>query len=571
MRLIRQKKYKSKPPVDTINQIRRILQDANIFTVEHHIHYGNPGVHACRVWIGEGKINDLHIGTNGKGMTTRYSLASAYGEMMERIQNNILFPEIVKKLAFCGEQSNLSSAQKAFLSKNNADLPYYCAPDEKWMTAKDIKDECGDIIRIMYKLQDDQTLIHFLEKAFADEPTPCVPYFDFAENKTVFIPHLLVYFAMTSNGMCAGNTPKEAIIQGLSEIYERYALNLAYADSRIPIPTIPPEFFSSSEISTRLERLKNMGMKYEILDMSMGCGLPVVGLRLTREKDGKVAVHAGADPSPITALERCLTEIFQSDESDLEDKFIDVKDSLPPTHENLSSDELKEFFLEKQKFYAYGTGKPSYSMIHPPGIAFPGFEHPDSLSNTQDFEYMMRIGKNISGHILVRDNSFLGFPAYQIIIPGASEIYLSDIDNNIEIASLIRVFENSSVLSHLPNESRDELQMFLTLWEEQINVNISGEASLALFMPPGAAMPADMNDSGKVTQKLKECVANDAAVSEFFAKTHYINCFECSSCPCFETCCLIQIAQLEKILQLRHEQHIPLQSPAMLKEREYAE
>ena len=39
-------------------------------------------------------LRTINIGTNGKGMTEAYSKASAYGELMERIQNGVLLLEV---------------------------------------------------------------------------------------------------------------------------------------------------------------------------------------------------------------------------------------------------------------------------------------------------------------------------------------------------------------------------------------------------------------------------------------------------------------------------------------------
>lgn len=49
-------------------------------------------------------FDDLDIGTNGKGGSYQYALASGYAEFMERLQNGILFrgyknaTRLIKKL-----------------------------------------------------------------------------------------------------------------------------------------------------------------------------------------------------------------------------------------------------------------------------------------------------------------------------------------------------------------------------------------------------------------------------------------------------------------------------------------
>ena len=84
------------------------------------------------------------------------------------------------------------------------------------------------------------------------------------------------------------------------------------------IQKIPKTLFEKEEIYKKLSILEGFDFRYDILDLSLGMGLPVIGLRLTRPDDGATAFRLGADASPVTALERCLTELFQCNEEDLE-------------------------------------------------------------------------------------------------------------------------------------------------------------------------------------------------------------------------------------------------------------
>ena len=87
------KPYKAVPPYRTINKIRSILEFLNIFTTEFHVGMENF-YHSCRVSINNEKLQQLNLGTNGKGIKVDYALASAYGELMERIQNRMIFKDM---------------------------------------------------------------------------------------------------------------------------------------------------------------------------------------------------------------------------------------------------------------------------------------------------------------------------------------------------------------------------------------------------------------------------------------------------------------------------------------------
>ena len=72
-----------------------------------------------------------------------------------------------------------------------------------------------------------------------DEKLITWPFYSVQEDRVVWIWRNYAW-EQGSNGMCAGNTPAEALVQGLSEIFERYAIQEVLAGNIIP-PDIPPE------------------------------------------------------------------------------------------------------------------------------------------------------------------------------------------------------------------------------------------------------------------------------------------------------------------------------------------
>lgn len=51
-----------------------------------------------------------------------------------------------------------------------------------------------------------------------------IPFYSVEEDKEVLLPIDLCLGSTGSNGMCAGNTYREAFLQGLCEIFERYSI-----------------------------------------------------------------------------------------------------------------------------------------------------------------------------------------------------------------------------------------------------------------------------------------------------------------------------------------------------------
>ena len=156
--LTRQKRYKALPPMETVNRARRILQDCDLFTVEHQTRFEKPVLTTFRVWLGDEDMNEMNLGTNGKGMTFQYALASAYGEMMERLQNGLLLPQSVRNYLYCGNHSALPETWKEWLKANDADLEYFYFPDEQWLTMDELLDSAEDVLKAVLKVDREELL-----------------------------------------------------------------------------------------------------------------------------------------------------------------------------------------------------------------------------------------------------------------------------------------------------------------------------------------------------------------------------------------------------------------------------
>jgi Uncharacterized conserved protein len=89
-KLIRKKEYKARAPEQTVSIIREILKNNGISIDEQLTNEKSVGVYSCRLTVTNEGLSELNIGTNGKGMTEEYSLASGYAEFMERLQNEWL-------------------------------------------------------------------------------------------------------------------------------------------------------------------------------------------------------------------------------------------------------------------------------------------------------------------------------------------------------------------------------------------------------------------------------------------------------------------------------------------------
>ena len=411
--------YKDAQPSQTIAHIKSILSKYDIHIRETLFNMGEL-FYSCRVEMNNCGLESLEIGTNGKGMSEEYSLASGYAELMERLQNKYLVNEAMRY------SDKIPDGKQ---------LPFRFFPDEHLQLSclRDFLDHVHDLFPNSATSKADY-------QANSQVEWLGLPYACFSKNESclVDVPIVLAR-ANSSTGMCAGNTPYEAILQGINEIFERYVLQKIYLE-RITPPSFPSNYFIGTKIAKRLNELNSQGYIYDIKDMSLGKGFPVIGIILTNTLNGTTMFRMGADLSAEIALERCLTETYQG-RNNLELKFTAY--SFPSV---LKIDENKEFRRrEYKKNLRDGTGiYPSYLFYGTPTYEFSEPILGRTGSTSRDLQNVLDFLFERNYKILIRDNSFLGFCAYHVMIPGLS-------DQDYRLADIL-----SDYFSNLKYTGKDE-------------------------------------------------------------------------------------------------------------------
>jgi len=383
-KIARLKPYKATPPMETVQRIKKILRDNDISVVEVN-HNGDvfTGFCSCRIEIDREKIADLKIGANGKGMDPEYSLASGYAEFMERLQNGYLIPFVPKDAMEVSKEDYASAVHNFLIGE------YGSSEQSEEVVEKYLNNYSGENL--------------------------LVPFTDFSTSKTFYFPSNLIDHLCGSNGLAAGNNYLEAILQGVSELFERYAQYRIMVCGDVP-PQIDKIWFEDTEVLRRLKMLDMTGIKYYIFDASLGMGLPVIALVL--EKDDMFHIHFGADPSPITALERCLTEAYQGNDN-LNHLFF--SDTI-----SAGADKL-EIFNNFRKQCHNATGKiPRKLFAEEKSWDFTGFLHPVSFSDENDLTYYIDVIKSLHSRLYIRKTGVLGFPSVRVYIPGISASFMPE-------------------------------------------------------------------------------------------------------------------------------------------------
>ena len=454
------KPYKAVDPIITINNIRNILTDLGVFLIEKD-KSEISNFFSCRLIVnGRNEFFKLDKGVNGKGLTPEYSLASAYAEFMERIQNYWIFYddmqyasiEYIKKI-------NETEFSKTIIS-NDLVLDFKYDPDEKYIFYDDLNQLQKTICNhIAYFNKSIDLAIKKKEKILFS------PFYCVKERCSELLPIDLLLLHTGSNGMCAGNTKEEAILHGICEIFERYVSHIIFKDEITP-PTIPTILFKDTKIYDLLSQLEeNYNISIMIKDCSLNKGLPVIGLLIVDHDVHSYTFILGADTSPVIALERCFTELLQGRKIEQTLKKIDISND-PFEHSSISRIKCKN--IEFIKFVEDGRGKLPNSILSSNfSYSFSGLNHDLNKNDQEDLKYLLKKIDELGFNIYVRDVSFSDFPSFYIYIPGMSEVtfFFNSDDEKMGILKN-KIYDDFALLLNLKNHSIEEYVQIAEILEK---------------------------------------------------------------------------------------------------------
>jgi len=169
------------------------------------------------------KLQIIHVaGTNGKGRTYEYALASGYGEFMERFQNRILLePSFIHQIhqILHQENSSLCSALRGIGIRSEFIFDPHERFEKTAIAIKEIKD--NDVLLFSNKPEDNKKIENLVLQNLSNADSIMIPFYSVTDDKEIFLPVELCYCASGSNGMCAGNSYQEAFLQGICEIFAK--------------------------------------------------------------------------------------------------------------------------------------------------------------------------------------------------------------------------------------------------------------------------------------------------------------------------------------------------------------
>lgn len=385
---------KDASPEQTVTRIKQILQDNGF---ESTYEPQPPQLGTC--YCSRVTVNDF--GSNGKGFSAEFCQASGYAELMERMQNKVL----------------------SIGSRRDSD---YYRKMNNWFPTDDLLGTVHPCVQsIKNKLEESAQQMGF------DDPHTTVqqmiaswsvngryvmrPFYSVSEGQTVLLPVTFLQTFSGTNGMAAGNTLEEALVQGLSEVLERYATMQILYGGMTP-PEIPRDYIKTAcpEIFQLIQRIEE-DPKYSvaILDASLGLNIPCVASVIYNKQTLTVGVKFGAYPDMRIALERCFSESMQG--WVLEEFTKTGTVTFAPMNRSSWTNILNIMKVSKGIY-------PASLFCGPSSWQFRPWELNNCRSNKQLLKDLIELVASLGKEIYIQDVSFMDFPSVYIYVPGMSEI-----------------------------------------------------------------------------------------------------------------------------------------------------
>ena len=372
-----------------------------------------------------------HIYSNGKGIISDASMASALGEYIERLQTNNFFIDFHLPSRKYYPDEVAFEFGGAYL---NEELLKIYNPDSQ-LSGEDLVDFNSDY----------------------EDKIVALPFIKQSTGEKVYIPINILSNLYVSNGLATGNTPLECKTQALSEILERYA-KIEIIKNGYALPTFSEAIVESfPRVHADLLALQKLGYIVEVLDASLGGRFPVTAISLINPKNSTLFVSFGAHPILEVSLERTMTELMQGRGLENLDAF-----EVPTFDMSIVADNfnLESHFIDSNGKLGFGflSAKKSFE--------FSPWKY-EGTSPQAEYDFLKEIINSMDKEIYLREYNYLGFHSCQMIVPSVSEVYpIEDlIYNNKNNGKLIR----DMVLNFKDYEPEVILQSIESL-EDSLNI-----------------------------------------------------------------------------------------------------
>lgn len=297
---VRNEYGKCEQPLKTIQRIQNGFERLGL-KVEYAPVEASESLHWGRIWI-----DDLQIVCEGKGISPELAKASAYAELTERISAGLFYPVFEEQVRF-----NLPALY------NEETLQFL---NYEWMDGyvfghqRDLDEEAITIEELLAR-ETHLTAQEVVDIKNSHLAQHWVNGFSLLKERQVKVPINFAAYIHGSNGLAAGNTLEEALIQASCEIFERFA-QIRVVKSDMVVPTFDDQAIDSSLVQGMIEYYKRQNVRVMIKDLSLDDCLPTVGAlfindNLPKDRLEHRMLIPGASFFNHEGLIRCFTEGIQ--------------------------------------------------------------------------------------------------------------------------------------------------------------------------------------------------------------------------------------------------------------------
>lgn len=404
--------YKEALPNDSIERITQILSTLGLKFKEKWYNTDSDDIFSVRI-----TLDETEIGQNGKGVSKEFAKASALAEFLERCQNNYLLYNLW-----------------GYTAKNNR-CRFVLYPDEKFLTLHEYIARMDPWLKgflcthNIQPMDSGENVINFFNEIgfndcirYRDSGVMCLPYISQRDGHRYYLPFHKLVALNGSNGMCAGNTKEEALVQGISEIFERYVQKTLLLFPTT-LPDVSEDYLSNyPELFEKIQKVENQGY-YKVLlkDASYLVNYPVAVLVIVNLVEHTYGIRFGAHPKFHIAVERCLTECMQGKKLEDFSKFSEI--DFGHMHSSYSN---------MYNSYKIGICRYSSELLLPyAGTKKYVHDNDPNGSNIELYEWASNRILAMGLDVLVRDVSYLGFPSYHVVIPELSDMFPANLSSLI--------------------------------------------------------------------------------------------------------------------------------------------
>lgn len=289
-------KYKERNPIETVSIIKQFFLNKNLIVKEREvIQSEESGVWSCYIQLYSNEHKFYQ--TCGKGTSKEFALASGYAELYERFCNkNYLFSQVF--------------SYNFFLQENKIKNNYFLSSQEIEIDIKDLKNKL--IYEHYISIFGNEENINDFLNFFCNNKIIEVPFTNcFNKNKIEYHDPRLWQKLMGSSGMAAGNTLEEALIQGISEIFEHYGQEQFFKNPPNILYEIDKKYLDIDNIAL-INNIKEKDKEIKFFDLSYNYNVPVCLGILYNKKTYNYLINFSSAPTLSIAIERVITELYQN-------------------------------------------------------------------------------------------------------------------------------------------------------------------------------------------------------------------------------------------------------------------